>query len=101
MLTTGLAALGAGVAAADTPPQTGCPSNGQSGGWQLTSTADLIARGYDPHVTNFDVNADGFICVKPVSQALQDLICADQPGGVCPVPVIYYLRDNDLTPSFK
>jgi hypothetical protein len=97
LLATGLWVLGTGAATADIPPNTGCPSNGQPGGWVLTSTSDLIHRGYSPNVTNFDVNADGYICVKPVSQALQDLICADRPGGVCTVPVIYYFRDNDVT----
>ena len=98
MLATGLTVLGTAAATADTPPQTGCPSNGQPGGWLFLSVSDLIAQGYINVGGNVDLNADGYICGKPVSQALQDNICAAEPGGVCTVPIIYYFLDNDLTP---
>ena len=46
VLATGLTVLGTAAAMADTPPQTGCPSNGQPGGWLFLSVSDLIAQGY-------------------------------------------------------
>ena len=98
VLATGVTLLGTAAATADTPPQTGCPSNGQPGGWLFLSVSDLISQGYINVGRNVDHNADGYICGKPVSQALQDNICAAEPGGVCTVPIIYYFRDNDLTP---
>jgi hypothetical protein len=98
LLATALTVLAPGAATADSPTETGCPSNGHDGGWQLISTSELIARGYKPH-DDLDVNADGYICVKPVSEALQDKVCAAQPGGVCTVPIIYYFTDNDRSSS--
>lgn len=96
LLATGFTILAGGAATAATPPDTGCPSNGQPGGWLFLSVSDLIPQGYINVGTNIDLNADGYICGKPVSQALQNLICAER---VCTVPVIYYFRDNDLPAS--
>ena len=97
LLASGLVVLAGGAATADTPPETGCPSNGQPGGWLYLSVSDLVQQGYLNVGANIDLDADGYICGKPVSPALQALICAERPGGVCPVPVIYYFRDNDLS----
>ena len=97
VLATGLTVLGTAAATAATPRQTGCPSNGQPGGWLFLSVSDLIAQGYINVGRNVDHNADGYICGKPVSEAYQNLVCSEVPGG-CTVPVIYYFLDNDLTP---
>ena len=42
-----------------------------------------------------DLDVDGYICGKPLSATLQARFCSERPGG-CTVPIIYYLRDNDL-----
>ena len=90
--TGGFVALGTGpseAAAVPTPPETGCTA-----AMDMVLVSDLLAQGYN-QIAQFDQNGDGYICVKPVSPALQEKICADIPGG-CTVPIIYWLRDNDL-----
>jgi hypothetical protein len=80
----------AAAASVPTPPETGCPS-----GWPLLSLNDLEGEGYIFR-PDLDANADRYICGKPVAAPVQEQICATFPGGVCPVPIIYYVRDNDL-----
>lgn len=73
-----------------TPPETGCPS-----GWPLLSLNDLEGQGYifSPEL---DANSDRYICGKQLAAPVQEHFCATYFDGVCPVPVIYYVRDNDL-----
>jgi hypothetical protein len=94
--------LGAGVASAalappaalaaavPTTPETGCPP-----AWQLLSLDDLEERGY-VFVPELDANGDRFICGKPLNPVVQAQICLTFPDGVCPVPVLYSVRDNDV-----
>ena len=74
-----------------TPPGTGCPT-----GYLLLSVDDLNDLG---HMLwpELDANADGHICGKPLAPPVQEQFCATLPGGVCTVPTIYYLRDNNVT----
>ena len=73
-----------------TPPVTGCP-----GGWFLLSLDDLESQGYifSPEL---DANGDRYICGKPLAPPVQEQVCATFPGGRRPVPIVYYVRDNDL-----
>jgi len=79
------------AASVPTPPETGCPS-----GWLLLSLNDLEDQGYI-FGPGLDANADRYICGKPVAAPVQEHACATFPGGVCPVPIIYYIRDNNVT----
>ncbi len=73
-----------------TPPQTGCPV-----GFPLLSLDELEAQGY-VFAPDLDVNQDRHICGKPLNPVVQQMACATFPGGVCPVPVLYSVRDNDV-----
>jgi hypothetical protein len=77
--------------AVPTPPDTGCPA-----GWQLLNLQEMHQQGYQ-FTVHPDADGDGFFCGKPVAPAVQAMICETFPGGVCPVPIIYYLRDNNVT----
>jgi hypothetical protein len=60
------------------------------------SLDDLESRGYIFR-PELDANADRYICGKPLAPPVQEQSCATFPGGVCPVPILYYVRDNDVT----
>lgn len=70
--------------------QTGCP-----GAFDVLSLDDLVAAGY-VFAPDLDANEDGRICGKPMNPVVQERLCLTFPGGVCPVPVLYTVRDNDL-----
>ena len=91
LFSSGLFSSTALAAAVPTPPQTGCP-----GGYLLLSLSDLHDQGY-VFSPGLDANNDGYICGKPVAPPVQEQICSQFPGGVCPVPIIYYVRDNNVT----
>ena len=78
------------AAAVPTPPTTGCPT-----GYQLLSLDDLEGRGY-VFAPDLDANRDRFICGKPLNPVVQARVCLTFPGGVCPVPVLYAVRDNEV-----
>jgi hypothetical protein len=75
-----------------TPLETGCPSSEQ-----VLVVADLLAMGYrvPAVVDGVDTggNGDGIICGKPLP-VVQEMQC---PASECPVPVVYYFRDNNIT----
>jgi hypothetical protein len=77
-------------AAAATPPTTGCPP-----AWELLSLDTLEGQGY-VFAPDLDANGDRLVCGKPLNAVVQARICLTFPGGDCPVPVIYALRDNDV-----
>jgi hypothetical protein len=85
----GLAPAGA-LAAAPTTPETGCPA-----AYQLLALDDLEGEGY-VFAADLDANGDRFICGKPLNPVVQAQVCLTFPGGVCPVPVLYSVRDNDV-----
>jgi hypothetical protein len=92
LIATGLfSSTAAADAAVTTPLDTGCPA-----GWQSLSLSELAKKGYI-FPDDLDANGDGYICGKPVAPAVQEMICETFPEGVCPVPVIYYIRDNNVT----
>ena len=96
VLCAGLACVGLAPGAAlaatvPTPPENGCPA-----AYQLLSLDDLEGEGY-VFSPDLDANGDRFICGKPLNPVVQAQVCATFPDGVCPVPVIYYVRDNDVT----
>lgn len=86
----GLAPAAAPAGAAPAPPTTGCPA-----AYQLLSLDDLEGEGY-VFVPDLDANGDRFICGKPLNPVVQAQVCLTFPGGICPVPVLYYVRDNDV-----
>ena len=76
-----------------TPPETGCSSANQ-----VLVVADLVPLGYmvpqqvdDPANGG---NGNGLVCGKPFNPVVQQLHC---PADTCPVPVVYYFRDDNLT----
>ncbi len=87
----GLAPAAAQAAAVPTPPESGCPA-----AYQLLSLDDLEGEGY-VFVPDLDANSDRFICGKPLNPVVQAQVCLTFPDGVCPVPVLYYVRDNDVS----
>lgn len=76
------------------PPESGCPA-----AYLLLSFDDELKD----HMISLelerqlDANADGYICGKPLAPKIQEQFCATLPGGMCTVPTIYYLRDNNVT----
>ncbi len=75
--------------AVDTPPATGCPASNE-----VLVVAELTALGYRvPAQVDAAGNNNGLVCGKPLSDAAARQHC----GGVCPVPVIYLFRDDDVT----
>jgi hypothetical protein len=93
LVATGLLSSSAVAASVPTPKQTGC-----SAGYLLLSLSDLSEQGYI-FSPGLDANNDGYICGKPVAPPVQNQICEQAPGGVCTVPIIYYVTDNDKTPA--
>jgi hypothetical protein len=91
LITVGMIPAAATAAKVPTPPGTGCPT-----GYFLLSVDDLEDQGYI-FWPELDANADGYICGKPLAPPVQEQFCATIPGGVCTVPIIYYLRDNNVT----
>ncbi len=80
-------------AAMGTPPETGCPSSNE-----VLVVADLVPLGYmvpqridDPANGG---NGNGLVCGKPFNPVVQELQC---PAATCPVPVVYYFREDSLT----
>ncbi len=79
------------TAARAAPPETGCPAS-----YQLLSLDDLEQQGYIFR-PELDANQDRHICGKPLNERSQEKFCLDVFGGDCPVPIIYAVRDNDVT----
>jgi hypothetical protein len=90
LLTVALAPPTALAAAVPTPPVTGCPV-----AYELLSLDNLEAEGY-VFAPDLDANGDRFICGKPLNPVVQAKICLTFPGGSCPVPIIYAVRDNSV-----
>jgi hypothetical protein len=90
LVCVGLAPAPALAAAVPATPETGCPT-----AYQLLSLDDLEAEGY-VFAPDLDANGDRFICGKPLNPVVQAQVCLTFPGGVCPVPVLYSVRDNDV-----
>ena len=81
------------ASAMGTPPETGCPSADQ-----VLVVADLVPLGYmvpqridDPANGG---NGNGLVCGKPLNPVVQEMQC---PAATCPVPVVYYFREDSLT----
>jgi len=94
LLTVAMIPATATAAKVPTPPGTGCPT----AYLLLSFDDDLNDHMISPELEReLDANADGYICGKPLAPKIQEQFCATLPGGVCTVPVIYYLRDNNVT----
>jgi hypothetical protein len=91
----GLAAAPVTPAVALTPPVSGCPA-----GYQTLDVATLLTIGYRVPALLDDPanggNGDGLVCGKPINPVKAALLC----GGPCGVPVLYYFRENSVTPSY-
>ena len=63
------------------------------------SVAELTEQGYHaPQQLDDPANGgnnDGWVCGKPVSDSAAENFC----GGPCQVGVLYYFRDNTVTPA--
>ena len=75
------------IAVADTPRH--CPAS-----FDLRSVESLAATGNAPVPGQVDAagNADGFVCAKP----LPDAVCTAHGYDPCPVETVYLYRDNDV-----
>lgn len=82
---------GAAAAPADPPPTNGgCPAS-----FSVSTVAEL---GFRPSAVRADTegNDNGLVCVKPMNPQAQEQFCPEP----CPVEVVYYHRDDDLTPRW-
>jgi hypothetical protein len=78
--------------AVDTPPETGCPASNQ-----VLSVAELAALGHHvPVLIDEAGNNNGLICAKQLAPADQEQTCLRI--GCEPGDILYYFRDDTLTP---
>lgn len=84
-------AFAAPAVAADPPPENGgCPAS--------FSVFTLAELGFRPSAVRADTegNNNGQVCAKAMNPRAQEQFCPDP----CPVEVVYYHRDDNLTPRW-
>jgi hypothetical protein len=78
------------AALAEPASTTGCPASNQ-----VLEVAGLYALGYRlPSLVDSEGNRNGRVCARPLNPVVQERSC---PAATCPVDVLYYFRDDNLT----